>query len=58
MADEFDFGGDIVWQPTDEHLENARLTEFMQLHGLKNFDELLSAFNKQLNNFIDISVPF
>ncbi len=33
--------GDVVWRPTPEVIERARLTRFMTRHGIGGFDELL-----------------
>ncbi|GAB4399478.1 MAG: AMP-binding protein [Anaerolineales bacterium] len=41
MEETFTFGGEIVWQPSREHIERAHLTCFMQQHGIPNFDNLL-----------------
>ncbi|HLF28164.1 MAG TPA: AMP-binding protein [Anaerolineae bacterium] len=39
--DTFEFGGEIVWRPTPEHIRNSNLKRFMDRHGLASFDELL-----------------
>ena len=41
MAEQFDFGGEIVWRPSQEHIKNARLTEFMRDYGVSDFPELM-----------------
>ena len=41
MTDSFDFGGEIVWRPSQEHIERAHLTAFMRQHGIENFDALM-----------------
>jgi acetyl-CoA synthetase len=41
MTESFDFGGQVVWQPTPDYAENAHLTRFMRQHGLGDFDALL-----------------
>ncbi len=41
MSDSFDFGGEIIWRPTQETVEQANLTTFMRQHGIQNFDELM-----------------
>ncbi len=33
--------GPIVWRPTPDYIENARLTEFMRAHNIASFDELM-----------------
>jgi acetyl-CoA synthetase len=39
--DHFEFGGDIAWRPTPEHISRSRLTAFMRKHGIGSFDELM-----------------
>jgi hypothetical protein len=41
LKETFEFGGEIVWRPTSEHVKNANLTRFMEQHGIVSFDELL-----------------
>lgn len=41
MAESFEFGGNIVWEPTDDYINNAHLTAFMQRHQLQSFNDLL-----------------
>ena len=61
MTQSFDFGGPIVWEPTQEHIENARLTAFMRTHNIANFDELMTRstadvawFTEAVLKFLDI----
>jgi len=61
MSDEFDFGGQVVWQPTADYLDNANLTRFMRKYNLTGFDELMSCsttdvawFTEALLEFLDI----
>ena len=37
----FEFGGEIAWRPTAEHIANSNLKRFMDRHGLASFDELM-----------------
>jgi acetyl-CoA synthetase len=39
-VEQLDFGGEIVWRPTREHIENSNLNSFMARHGLRSLDEL------------------
>ena len=61
MSDQFDFGGEIVWRPNNDYIENARLTTFMQTHKIPNFEELMNRstqdiawFTEAVLNFLDI----
>ena len=61
MPEQFEFGGEIVWRPNKDYLENARLTAFLKEHKLSDFDELMkrstedvSWFTEAVLNFLDI----
>jgi acetyl-CoA synthetase len=41
MSDKFEFGGDIVWKPTSEYLDQAHLTVFMRQNKISSFQTLL-----------------
>jgi acetyl-CoA synthetase len=67
MADQFVFGGEIVWQPTPDYVEQAHLTRFMRLHNIAGFDELMRRstediawFTEAVLNYLDIQfyVPY
>ncbi|MEJ2757671.1 MAG: AMP-binding protein [Anaerolineales bacterium] len=58
MSDEFDFGGNIVWRPGADQIANARLTEFMQLHQLNTFDELMERSTIDVPWFSDAVLRF
>ncbi|MEQ1731621.1 MAG: acetyl-coenzyme A synthetase N-terminal domain-containing protein, partial [Vicinamibacterales bacterium] len=40
-TDHFEFGGDVVWRPTPEVIDRARLTTFMRRHGLPDYAALM-----------------
>lgn len=42
MTDQFEFGGEIVWEPTGEYLERSRLMRFMKRHGIATWEELMA----------------
>lgn len=61
MADQFEFGGEIVWRPTPEYVERAHLTGFMQKYGISSFDELMQRstedvawFTESILEYLDI----
>jgi len=61
MSQDFDFGGEIVWKPSQEVIEHANLTRFMRQHGIADFDELMRRsttdvawFTDSLLRFLDI----
>ena len=47
----FDFGGEIVWQPTPEYTEPSRLKHFMNRHGIANLDQLQKRSTRDLDWF-------
>ncbi|MCW5876278.1 MAG: AMP-binding protein [Anaerolineales bacterium] len=61
MANSPTFSEPFVWQPTEDYIENARLTEFMRAHGIANYDELMARstqdvawFSEAVLKFLDI----
>ena len=61
MKESFEFGGEIVWRPTDEHIQQANLTKFMHAHDIGSFEELMlkstddvAWFSDALLKFLDI----
>jgi acetyl-CoA synthetase len=61
MAEQFDFGNKIVWRPSQEYVNNARLTEFMREYGVSDFPELIKRstddvawFTSSVLEFLDI----
>jgi hypothetical protein len=44
----FDFGGEIVWQPTREYVERSRLRRFMDRHGIANVAALMRRSTEEL----------
>lgn len=58
MIQSFDFGGPIVWQPSSEHIENARLSAFMRRYGIANFDELMARSTEDVAWFTEAILEF
>lgn len=58
MDKTFEFGGEIVWRPTSDYVENARLTKFMQLHGIGDFGELMSRSTEDVAWFTDAVLKY
>ena len=58
MTEQFTFGGEIVWNPTPEHIEHANLTAFMRTHGIKDFDELMHRSTTDVAWFTDAVFKF
>jgi len=49
----FEFGGEIAWRPTPEHIANSNLKRFMDRHGLASFDELMQRSTTDIAWFWD-----
>ncbi len=58
LKETFEFGGEIVWRPTQEHVEHANLTTFMKLHEIENFDELMQRSTEDVAWFTDALLKF
>jgi acetyl-CoA synthetase len=58
MSEKFDFGGEIVWEPTPAHIENANLTAFMRQHDLPDFDALMRRSTEDVAWFTDAVLKF
>jgi acetyl-CoA synthetase len=61
MSEAFDFGGQVVWRPTPDYIEEAHLTRFMRLHRIDTFEELMRRsisevawFTEAVLNYLDI----
>ena len=57
MSD-FEFGGNIVWRPTPQHIEQANLTRFMRQHGLSDFNELMQRSTQDVAWFTEAVLKF
>jgi len=58
MSDAFDFGGEIVWRPTDAHIESANLTAFMRRHDIADFDALMRRSTEDVPWFTEAVLDF
>ena len=63
MSEQFKFGGEIVWRPTPDYVENANLTRFMREHAIEDFEGLMRRstedvawFTEAVLAFLDIQV--
>lgn len=56
MSAEFAFGGDIVWRPTPDIIDRARLTAFMRQHGIASYAALLDRSTHELEWFWDATL--
>jgi acetyl-CoA synthetase len=58
MSEAFDFGGEIVWRPTAEYIERAHLTNFMRLHKIRDFKELMSLSTQDVAWFTEAVISY
>ena len=58
MPDSFEFGGNIVWEPTSNYVEHANLTRFMRQHQIKDFEELMRRSTEDVAWFTDAVLKF
>jgi acetyl-CoA synthetase len=58
VKETFEFGGEIVWRPTAEHIQRANLTKFMNTHHIESFDELMQRSTDDVAWFSDAILKF
>lgn len=58
MTEQFTFGGEIVWRPTQAQVDGANLTAFMRTWGIKDFDELMRRSTNDVEWFTDAVLKF
>ncbi|HLF91329.1 MAG TPA: AMP-binding protein [Anaerolineales bacterium] len=58
MTESFDFGGEIVWRPTPDFIENANLTAFMRQHNIPTFDALMQRSTDDVAWFTDAVLQY
>ena len=61
MSEFTELGAEIVWQPTQEYLDRANLTNFMSINDISDFTELMERsthdpawFSEAVLNYLDI----
>ena len=52
------FGGEVVWKPTQKHIEHANLTAFMRAHEIEDFNELMQKSTSDVAWFTDAILQF
>lgn len=58
MFDKFDFGGEIVWQPTPAYIERSNLKRFMDQHSIASFADLMTQSTADVAWFADAVFKF
>jgi acetyl-CoA synthetase len=55
---DFTFGGDFVWEPTQDYIERSHLQGFMKQHGIENFQQLMARSTKDVAWFTDAVLKY
>jgi acetyl-CoA synthetase len=58
MAETFNFGGEIVWRPTAEHIAQSNLQAFMDQHGIADYAELMARSTADVGWFTEAVLQF
>ena len=58
MSEAFDFGGEIVWRPSEEHLVAANLSDFMRRHDIADFEALMTRSTEDVAWFTEAVLDF
>jgi acetyl-CoA synthetase len=58
LKETFEFGGEIIWRPSSEQVQQANLTGFMKLHGIETFDELMKRSTEDVAWFTDALLKY
>jgi len=58
MPGEFTFGGDIVWQPTDDYIRRSNLKTFINTHKINSFEEFMYRSRTDIHWFTDAVLKF
>ena len=56
--EKFDSGGEIVWRPTPDYLENAHLTAFMRRHHIPDFETLMRRSTEDVGWFTGALIEY
>jgi len=58
MTDDFDFGGEIAWRPTEAYTQRSHLRRFMGQHGLASFHALMERSTSDVSWFTDAVLKY
>ncbi len=58
MSEKFEFGGEIAWEPTQDHIEKAHLTAFMRQHNIPDFETLMKRSIEDVSWFTDALLQY
>ena len=51
-------GSQFVWRPSPEYIEHAHLTQFMNLHSISSFNELIRRSGEDISWFTDAVISY
>jgi acetyl-CoA synthetase len=58
LVEHAEFGGEIVWRPNQDYIENARLSEFMHAHRIPDFPTLIQRSTDNIAWFTQAMLDF
>ncbi|MEA3440218.1 MAG: AMP-binding protein, partial [Chloroflexota bacterium] len=58
MSDKFDFGGQIVWEPSPDYADNAHISIFMRRYGITSFNELMTRSTENVAWFTEAVLQY
>lgn len=58
MSEEFKFGGEVVWRPTADYIDQSHLTQFIRQHKLSDFDNLMNRSTEDVAWFTEAVLKY
>ena len=58
MTEGFEYGGDVVWEPTEAQVDHSRLKEFMDRHGIDSYETLMERSTRDVAWFTEAIFEF
>ena len=58
MSEEFKFGGEVVWRPTADYIDQSHLTQFIRQHKLSDFDNLMNRSTEDVAWFTEAMLKY
>jgi acetyl-CoA synthetase len=58
LVEQVEFGGEIVWRPSQDYIKNARLSKFMQAHRIPDFPTLMQRSTEDVPWFTEAVLDF
>ncbi len=58
MSEKFKFGGEVVWRPTADYIDQSHLTQFIRQHKLSDFDNLMNRSTEDVAWFTEAVLKY